>query len=67
MGERTPWRISGPLDGPAESKGLEDALKRLYLSARRKPTEADRPPPSIFPVTKAARAALRYTKESRGG
>jgi hypothetical protein len=32
---------------------------------QRKPTEADAPPLSTFPKTRAARAALRYDREQR--
>lgn len=54
-----PWRLKGPIDGPS-SAGLEDALRRLHLAEDRAPTDQDTPPPSTFPMTKAARAALDY-------
>lgn len=42
--------------------GMDDALRRLKLGRRGPATDADRPPPSILPLTKAARAALRYSR-----
>jgi hypothetical protein len=39
-----------------EHPALTAALKSLGLRTG-KPTEADRPPPSLFPMTPAARAA----------
>lgn len=55
-----PWQIAGPL--PARSHdSLEDALRRFHLAEHRRPTDADRPPPSLFPMTRAARAALAHT------
>lgn len=42
--------------------GMTDALRRLRLGRVGPPTEADRPPPSLFPMTRAARAAMRYAR-----
>lgn len=44
-----------------EHPALTAALKAFALP-RRAPTEADRPPVSVFPLTAAARAARRYDK-----
>ncbi len=44
-------------------EGLTDALRRLRSGRPGPPTDADRPPPSIFPITRAARAALNYTRQ----
>lgn len=44
-------------------EGLTDALRRLRNGRVGAPTEADRPPPSLFPITRAARAALRYARQ----
>jgi hypothetical protein len=41
--------------------GRDWALKALGLR-KGKPTEADRPPPSLFPMTPAARAAKELWK-----
>lgn len=43
--------------------GMNDALKRLRNGRSGPPTEDDRPPVSIFPITRAARAALRYARQ----
>jgi len=59
---RHPWRPDGPLNGPAKSAGLEDALRRWHLAERRRPTDADRPPVSVLPMTAAAREALRLNR-----
>jgi hypothetical protein len=56
-----PWRINGPSRGP-DPPGLEDALRRLHEGRIGAPTETDRPPPSTFPMTKAARVALQLSK-----
>lgn len=53
-----PWRVPGPLDGPAASAGLEQACKALHVAAKRPPTEKDAAV-STFPITPAAREALR--------
>ncbi len=58
-----PWRIDGPVSGP-EHPDLESALRALHTAERRRPTESDAPPPSTFPMTPAARAALNYSRES---
>jgi hypothetical protein len=45
------------------SPGLTAAIKLRAYADRRRPTEADRPPASVFPMTPAAREAKRLTKE----
>lgn len=55
-----PWRVAGPIEGPAASAGLEHACKALHVAAKRPPTEKDAAV-STFPVTPAAREALRLT------
>jgi hypothetical protein len=52
-----PGRIPGTDDRP-ERRALGEALRLLHTARRGPPTEADVPPPSVFPLTKAARAAL---------
>lgn len=44
--------------------GLGDAL-RFLKAQNRAPGPDDRPPPSTFPMTDAAREALRYDKQAR--
>jgi hypothetical protein len=44
---------------------LVQAQRMASLPAR-KPTEADRPPPSTFPITPAAREALRISRHTKG-
>lgn len=44
-----------------ERPGMKQALMALKAQ-RRKPTEADRPPPSLFPMTPAAREARRLSR-----
>jgi len=56
-----PWHIDGPTSGK-NPPGLEDALARLYEGRPGPATDADRPPVSTFPITKAARVALRLSK-----
>jgi hypothetical protein len=51
-----PKAIKGP-----ERQGLREAIRMAGL-APRKPTEADRPPVSTFPKTRAALEALRYSR-----
>ena len=46
------------LPAGSRSSGLTAAIKLRDKAQRRKPTEADVPPPSTFPMTPAARAAL---------
>ena len=58
-----------PLPGPderPERRALAEARRMAALPSR-KPTEADRPPPSTFPMTSAARATPRaFAKEALG-
>ena len=56
-----PWHLEGPTSGK-NHPGLEDALARLWLGRPGPATEADRPPPSTFPMTPAARVALRLSR-----
>lgn len=53
-----PGWLDGAIDKD-DAPGLKAALTNLHRAARRKPTEADRPPPSLFPMTPAARAAVQ--------
>lgn len=46
----------------AWSSGLTDAIRSLGLPSRT-PDDRDVPPPSTFPMTAAARAALGYKKD----
>jgi hypothetical protein len=55
-------KLDGPSRGP-DPPGVADALRRLSEGQSRTPTEADRPPPSLFPMTPAARAAIRASKK----
>lgn len=48
-------------DPRAETPALREALKMTTLRPG-KPTEADRPKPSVFPMTPAARAALELKR-----
>lgn len=50
-------------DPRAERPGMAAALAALKKPVG-KPTEGDRPPPSTFPMTPAARAALRMSKRN---
>jgi len=59
---RLAWEIPGA-DQRREHPSLHDALKRLHEGRRGPATDDDRPPISTFPITAAARAALRYSKE----
>lgn len=43
--------------------GLTDALRRLREGRSGPPTDADRPPPSLFPSTPASRAAMRLKRQ----
>ena len=56
-----PWHLEGPTKGQ-NPPGLEDALRRLWEGRPGPATEADRPPLSIFPMTRAARVALRLSR-----
>jgi hypothetical protein len=59
-------RVNDPTEIDTEhgySEGLTDALRRLRMGRVGPPTLDDRPPPSLFPVTRAARAALRYARQ----
>jgi hypothetical protein len=53
--EKKPW------DGMRG--GLKDATRNLHLAEKRAPTDADRPPPSLLPMTPAAREAVRLRKD----
>lgn len=58
-----PGRIPGNDERP-ERRAIGEAL-RLHHTARRGPPSADdAPPPSTFPMTKAARAALALEREA---
>lgn len=46
-------------------QGLTVALRLLREGRRGKPNEFDRPPPSTFPMTPAARAARRIDTERK--
>jgi hypothetical protein len=59
-----PWFIPGP-ETRRTAPGLEHALALHHRAERRKPNERDRPPPSTFPMTAAARAALNGHKLGR--
>lgn len=49
-----------PWDGA--TGGLRDAIWRIHTCERRPPTTADAPPVSRFPMTPAAREALRLNR-----
>lgn len=53
-----------PGEAPSSS-GVMVALNAVRNAQRRKPTEADRPPQSTFPMTPAARAAVQLGKGVR--
>jgi hypothetical protein len=44
---------------------MAEALRMAKELPARKPDELDAPPPSTFPLTKAAREALRLAREAR--
>jgi len=44
--------------------GMTAALKALHHARRGKPSPADAPPPSTFPMTPAAREAKRLAREA---
>lgn len=46
--------------------GLTQAVNALRDRVARRPTEQDAPPCSTFPMTPAAREALRLSKQGRG-
>lgn len=48
---------------PRDAPGIKAAIKGLKKGRRGRPTEADAPPPSLFPMTPAARAALDLRKD----
>ena len=57
---------TSPVYSPAGfSAGLTDAIKRLRNGRPGPPTPADVPPPSVFPMTPAAREALRLNRQAR--
>jgi hypothetical protein len=58
-----PLELPGPHHKGQESEGLAEAIRLFALGRRGKPDEADRPSPSTFPMTKAARAALHYKRQ----
>jgi hypothetical protein len=56
-----------PLPGPdhrPEKRALAEARRMAALPSR-KPTDADRPPPSTFPMTPAAKVALELGRGER--
>jgi hypothetical protein len=55
--------LEGP-DHRPERPALADA-RRMAILPRRKPTDADRPPPSTFPMTPAAKVALELSRGKR--
>lgn len=52
-------------NGPGLSPGLRDAIRRFHEGRRGPPTPADAPPPSVFPMTPAARLALRLNLQAQ--
>lgn len=56
-----PGWISGT-DDRDDRPALKQALTLHHNAERRKPTDSDRPPPSRFPMTPAARAAIELRK-----
>jgi hypothetical protein len=40
-------------------------MRLAATASKRKPTDEDRPPPSTFPMTPAARAAKQLAKERK--
>lgn len=52
-----------PGEAPSGS-GVMVALNALRTGRRGKPTEADRPPLGLFPMTPAARAAVQLRKNN---
>ena len=61
----TKQRPDAPQPWDGTSGGLREAIRAYHLAARRAPTEADRPPPSLFPMTRGARAARRMARAGR--
>lgn len=59
--KQNPRHKPGP-DVRPDRPGMAEALRALDLE-RRPPTEADRPPTSLFPMTRGAREALRLKKD----
>lgn len=56
MSKRPPGSLDGA-DSRPERPSIAAALRMVYARPG-PPTENDRPPPSLFPMTPAARAAL---------
>jgi hypothetical protein len=57
--------VRGEPDPRPERMGMAQALRMARDLVARRPTEADAPPVSTFPLTKAAREALRLAREAR--
>lgn len=55
------WHLDGPLRGTS-APGLEDALRRIHEGRPGPARDEDRPPVSTFPMTTAARVALRMSR-----
>jgi len=55
--------LNGPDETP-RSAGMRQALAAARLEPR-KPTEEDAPKPSTFPLTKAAKEAVRLERAER--
>lgn len=60
MKRQAPWVIAGHDYSPVRE--CDRTLERLHTCESRPPTDADRPPLTTFPMTRAARAALELNR-----
>lgn len=58
---RRPYELEGPERGLRE---VDRELRRRHDSEQRPPSDEDRPPVSVFPMTPGAREALRLSRTS---
>ena len=60
-------RLAGTLKGPSRAplRAVDHALAARLTAEDRKPRDTDRPPTSTFPMTKAAREALRLRRKQQ--
>lgn len=64
-GAPPPWMLD-PQGYRRDGNGLSEAIRLARHAERRAPTDADRPPVSTLPMTRAARAAVRAYREQQG-
>lgn len=61
-GAPPPWMLD-PHGRRRDGNGLSEAIRLIETADRRAPTEADAPRASTLPMTKAAREAIRISRE----